>query len=202
MDFEDQLSSALRTSVEPLRPPVTDLVAGGLARGRQRQRRRNVGRVAVAAATVVALAGVGVAVVRDGSPDSTTTAGAGPDCRSVVSNAVLPVWARAGFSDATPTIDHVFSARRDLVAILFVPLHAPPAATQSNKILWVARVASDVPAPLVIDAVRAGTTTHVRREVPGGPGPSSVDLPQAGCWHLELRWGAHRDSMDLVYVKP
>ena len=55
--------------------------------------------------------------------------------------------------------------------------------------------------PLVIDAVREGTTMRVRREL-GGAGPSIVDLPDPGCWRLTLRWGKHRDTIDLVYERP
>jgi hypothetical protein len=94
----------------------------------------------------------------------------------------------------------VLSEDGDLVAILFgSTLHAPPSAEVSNKILWVTR--EPLAGPLRIDAVREGTTTHVRR-VLAGVGPSIVDLPAAGCWHLDLRLTGHRDSIDLEYVRP
>ena len=34
----------------------------------------------------------------------------------------------------------------------------------------------------------------------GAPGPSIVDMPQAGCWHLDLSWGGRTDSIDLEWV--
>jgi hypothetical protein len=37
--------------------------------------------------------------------------------------------------------------------------------------------------------------------VGGGPGPSIIDLPQAGCWHLALKWSGHTDTMRLTYKK-
>jgi hypothetical protein len=37
------------------------------------------------------------------------------------------------------------------------------------------------------------------RTLQGGPGPSYVDLPGAGCWRLQLRWGGRRDVLDLAY---
>jgi hypothetical protein len=40
----------------------------------------------------------------------------------------------------------------------------------------------------------------VRRIVPGGPGPSLVDLPSPGCWRLTLTWSGRRDSLDLRYL--
>jgi hypothetical protein len=39
----------------------------------------------------------------------------------------------------------------------------------------------------------------VRREVDGGPGPSIINLPSAGCWRLSLTWSGHRDQLDLRY---
>jgi hypothetical protein len=53
--------------------------------------------------------------------------------------------------------------------------------------------------------------TPVARRVPGGPGPSIIDLPAAGCWRFTLTWrpeGATApgktvtDTLDLRYVKP
>jgi hypothetical protein len=101
-------------------------------------------------------------------------------------------------------IAQVMGDEGHIVAILFGRvLHAPPAGDVNNKILWVARTSSME--PLEIVAVREGDDRPVHREVAGGPGPSIVDLPSAGCWHLGLRWGPEpdqRDSMDLQYVSP
>ncbi|WP_406044583.1 hypothetical protein OG799_08930 [Micromonospora sp. NBC_00898] len=75
----------------------------------------------------------------------------------------------------------------------------------NNKILWVSRPAttsSDTtsPAALAITAKLDGTETRVTREATGDPGPSIIDMPQADCWHLELRWSGRTDTMDLVYT--
>ena len=59
--------------------------------------------------------------------------------------------------------------------------------------------------PLRIEAVLDGNGRTAHREVAGGPGPSIVDLPEAGCWHLTLDWGPAPemvDTMDLVSVDP
>lgn len=202
MDFEDQLATAMRASVETLTPPVADLVTVGLVRGRRRRRRRQTA-AALAAAGALALAGTGTAILTHEDKDTSSTVAAGASCKSVIQTGVLPTWARDGFSDSEPKVPHVLSTKGDITAILFgVPLNSPPAADRNNKILWVSVVASDAPAPLLIDAVREGTTTHVRRQVPGGPGPSIIDLPQPGCWHLNLQWGTNRDTMDLDYQRP
>jgi len=36
--------------------------------------------------------------------------------------------------------------------------------------------------------------------VPGGPGPSIIDLPVSGCWTLHLRWPGYADELKLRYV--
>jgi len=112
---------------------------------------------------------------------------------------VLPAWARAGFADPSPSgTPYVLGRRGDILAVLFgYPLKAPPAnAGPTNKILWVSRVPVTTGDTLRISAQRDGGT--VSREVTGGPGPSTVDLP-AGCWHLTLTWSGHTDTMDLRY---
>jgi hypothetical protein len=202
MDFEDQLTTAMRASVETLTPPVAGLVSGGVARG-QRKRRQRFAVVSAAVVVALALTGVGAAIANRGDGTSSTVTPAGPSCSSVVLTGVLPTWARDGFSEPEPAVPHVLSTKGNMAAILFgSTLYSPPSKDVNNKILWVTRPIEGTSGTLFIDAVRAGTTTHVHREVQGGPGPSYVDLPQAGCWHLKLRWGAQRDTIDLVYQRP
>ena len=116
--------------------------------------------------------------------------------------AVLPTWARAGFSDAEPRAPFVLGHAGRILGVLFgYPLLAPPDPGRGNKILWVSR---EVPPPgsLVIEARMDGRSTPVLREVSGGPGPSIIDLPAAGCWHLTLRWSGQSDTLDLRYNQP
>jgi hypothetical protein len=199
MSFEDHLSSAMRSSTATLAPAVQDLASAGLRRGQQLRRRR---RVVVGATVVVTLAlGGGVTALVRTTDDSSTRTVASGTCRAVVSDGVIPPWATAGFSDPHPAVPHVMSAKGEMVAILFGgALYSPPAKDVNNKILWVTRPSADS-GPLHIDAALAGTDIRARRSL-GAPGPSYVDLPQAGCWHLTLRWGKHVDTMDLEYVKP
>jgi hypothetical protein len=96
---------------------------------------------------------------------------------------------------------YVMGARGDIVAILWAdPLHAPPLAARSNKILWVSRLDGQLAAPLWIRATLNGTGRAVTREVAGGPGPSIIDLPAAGCWSFALSWSGHQDHLELRYV--
>ncbi|MEU7780776.1 hypothetical protein [Micromonospora parva] len=135
-----------------------------------------------------------------------TTASAATGCGSRVETGPLPDWADAGFrGDAR--VPHVFGAKGGIVAVLFAhPLRQVRDDGSNNKILWVARAATTSPDPvapatLVITARLDGTDTQVIREVRGGPGPSIIDLPQAGCWRLDLSWSGHTDTMDLVYAR-
>ncbi|WP_344493380.1 hypothetical protein [Nonomuraea monospora] len=123
-------------------------------------------------------------------------------CASKVVQKELPEWARAGFSPGVAP-HHVFSGRGDMVAVIFgYPLASPPRPNRGNKILWVSRLPLVPSSPLRIEARLEGGGAPVRTKVSGGPGPSLIDLPGAGCWRLDLSWSSHTDSIDLEYVAP
>jgi len=99
-------------------------------------------------------------------------------------------------------VPYVMSDRGDIVAILWAdhnPLHAPPLPNVSNKILWVSRVNQGAFTPLRIQATLNGANQTVTRQVAGGPGPSIIDLPAAGCWSVNLSWSGHHDHLALRY---
>jgi hypothetical protein len=140
-----------------------------------------------------------------GPPAAAPTSAAAPAvmpavCAPALRTDELPEWARAGFS-GDMRMPHVLGARGDIVAILFgYPLHHPPLDDgRTNKILWVSRVPVEPADTLRIEARLDATGPPVSREVPGGPGPSIVDLPAPGCWRLMLSWSQHTDTMDLAY---
>ena len=115
----------------------------------------------------------------------------------------LPVWARSGFSPAGQAMPHVMGQAGNIVAILWAShdaLHSPPLPDRSNKILWVSRIPLVAPDPLVIKATLAGSTRTMTVSVPGGPGPSIIDLPAPDCWTLHLSWSGHTDELKLHYV--
>jgi hypothetical protein len=115
----------------------------------------------------------------------------------------LPVWARSGFSPADQPMPHVIGEAGNIVAILWASrdaLHSPPLQDRNNKILWVSRIPLVAPDPLVIRATLAGSTRAVTVSVPGGPGPSIIDLPAPGCWTLHLNWSGHTDELNLRYA--
>lgn len=199
MSFEEHLTTAMRSSAATLDPPVTDLAARGVVRGRQLRRRRRMAAGGAAVALVL-VAGAGTAALLRDSGTTGSVVTAGGSCPAPRSD-VLPTWARDGFSDPEPTVPYVLSADGRMAAILFAPLQAPSAPDRNNKILWVSRPDS-AGAPLDIAAVRAGSDGTVVHRHLGGPGPSIVDLPQPGCWTLTLRWGDFHDTIDLEYARP
>jgi hypothetical protein len=112
----------------------------------------------------------------------------------------LPVWARSGFTPPGIAVPHVLGAAGNIVAILWATrnaLHAPALTTRANKILWVSRVSTG---PMTIRATLAGSTRSATVNLPGGPGPSYVNLPAPGCWTLHLTWAGHTDHLSLRYV--
>ncbi len=95
-----------------------------------------------------------------------------------------------------------------IAAILWAdPLRFPPPRDHNNKILWVSRRNPSSPGfALWIQAQQMiGTRTvgrPVSRVVAGGPGPSIINLPAAGCWRISLAWSGRTDTLDLQYMKP
>ena len=63
MNFEDQLTVAMRSTAETVTPPVADLVAGGMQRGRDMRRRQMVRRRAMAGAGLLTAGAVSAAVL-------------------------------------------------------------------------------------------------------------------------------------------
>ena len=157
----------------------------------------------------LALSAVVLAAAAGAGPAAAAGHAAAP-CRMVVDKGVLPLWARDGFSDPAPRLPHVLGHSGAIAALVFgYPLRSPPGTTRNNKILWVSRrpdqsaAAGALASPLVIHAQRMRGTTRlgqpVTRTVAGGPGPSTINLPAAGCWRLTLSWSHRRDTLDLRY---
>jgi hypothetical protein len=98
---------------------------------------------------------------------------------------------------------YVMGSQGNIVAILWAddnPLRVPPLPDRSNKILWVSRPGQQAAATLWIRAALNGAGPTVTRQVTGGPGPSIIDLPTAGCWSVSLSWSGHQDHLELRYV--
>jgi hypothetical protein len=164
-----------------------------------------VASAAVVVAVIVAAASV-IGSHRGAGPRAEGRATGSPRpvsvCRVDYPAMVLPAWARAGFTPPDQPVPFVLGDRGDMAAIVWDshhPLVAPPARDKGNKILWVARVGATA-GPLRIRATLASTGQTVSRTVATAPGPSIIDLPRAGCWSFDLRWGSHQDHLVLGYA--
>ena len=163
--------------------------------------------LAVAALLVAACTGnsqppaSGASAIRASAPQAGAVTSDG--CAGQPPVSPLPVWARSGFSPADMAMPHVLGEAGNIVAILWAPrdaLHSPPLPDRNNKILWVSRIPFVAPDPLVIRATLAGGARTTTVSVPGGPGPSIIDLPAPGCWTLHLSWSGHTDELQLRYA--
>jgi hypothetical protein len=132
---------------------------------------------------------------------------AGSACASAVVYGSLPTWARSGFNPPSLAMPYVLGARGDIVAVLWAqhdPLVTPTPPNRANKILWVSKLPVSVGSSLKITARQliGGTAVGAvqRRTVLGGPGPSAIDMPTAGCWQFTLRWSGHVDTLNLAYA--
>jgi hypothetical protein len=199
---EHQVSELLRVATDDVAVPPAPARELAGAGARRRRRRRTMVAGAAAAAVVVASAGIWLAGPFQPPDTGGTASSPAGTCVDPVPSRVLPEWARTGFSDPTPSIPYVLGDRGDIVAILFAqPLYAPPASDgRQNKVLWASPYADG--SPLRITASLGDGSSTVSREVAGGPGPSTIDLPRPGCWHLTLEWAGRTDTLDLAYVAP
>ncbi|MEO8888263.1 MAG: hypothetical protein ABI301_06990 [Jatrophihabitantaceae bacterium] len=162
--------------------------------------RRHGGKYAAVAACAVGAVTVALVYAVTGSnAQHGATAPTGSACNGAVFTSALPVWARAGFSPDSYVNAHVTGAGDEIIGVLFAdPLRSPPAPDRNNKILWVAKDPGT--GPLVIRAHLEGADQEATRTVPGGPGPSIIDLPAPGCWKLTLTWSGHRDTLAVPYT--
>ncbi len=208
---ERDIVGLLRAATDDIAVPTSP--ARELAAAGDRRRRRRWVVASLATATAVAAVAVSVPVVlnseqagRTVPPASPTTTAPGASCVVPVPSRLLPVWARTGFSDPRPRIPYVLGDSGDIAAILFAqPLATPPSPDHANKILWVSRVDEDsspADSSLRITATLLDGSATATRVVDGGPGPSIIDLPKPGCWHLTLQWGDNTDTLNLAYMAP
>jgi hypothetical protein len=76
---------------------------------------------------------------------------------------------------------------------------------QANKILWIVSAPHNG-SELVIDGSTVeGNTTIDSIRVPANsrPGeiyPSSIDVPEPGCWKLDLQWDSNSTSIFVPYA--
>lgn len=191
--LEQTLPDALRRLADEA--PTDELDASVFRRQAVRRRRRLVA-APIAAIAVVAAVVAGISLSR---PHSAVPAGpAHTSACAPLQTGPLPAWARSGFSgDDHPPF--ATSSSGDVVAIVFAsPLSAPPQPGRNNKILWVHHHGQADGARVTARLEGTDKVTHLSLPY----GPSIVDMPAAGCWHLEWGSGAEHDSLNLRWSKP
>jgi hypothetical protein len=143
---------------------------------------------------------------KSASPAASGTAALSPSatvnmessCSFKLTKGDLPVWAREGFRPPFNATPFVTSNHGDLIGVVFgYPLKSPRVKPNdgNNKILWVSQEHAgqmEVYAQLVgsSQAVDIGFVDV---------GPSIIDMPKPGCWHLALKGFGWTDTIDLVY---
>jgi len=194
-DLQERLPVALERLAE--QAPAGPVDVAGIRRRAAWQRRWPIALPVALVLIIVACVWTGVTL----SKQSGMVAGvpvAGSTCTPLHTGAP-PVWARGGFTgNSYPPF--ATSASGNVVAHVFGDaLTAPPAADHSNKILWVER--RDAPTGNIdITARLAGSDRVTTLLVPAGP--SIVNMPTAGCWHLDLRIGTRHDTIQLRRTRP
>jgi hypothetical protein len=199
-NLDDQLAETFERLADRA-PHHPDLARA--TRRRVRRRRTVITAAVLAAGSVVAVTGLASGLLGGAQDRSVPAVTVVPSCESNLTRAVLPEWARTGFSDAEPVMPFARSAHGDVVAILFVDeLAAPPRADVANKVLWVWRRLPADPATIHATARLNGTGPIVTAGLPTPAGPSYVNLPAPGCWRLTLTWPGGRDTIDLRVLAP
>jgi hypothetical protein len=108
---------------------------------------------------------------------------------TVLTDALPPTWAQGGWNhpQAPWGVPWALGTGGDAVAFVFatrlVAGSSPRVDGTNNKILWVTKGA---PPNFVVEAHPLGVNQPV---VTIAGGPSTVDLPTAGCWTFRLSWG-------------
>lgn len=127
------------------------------------------------------------------------------DCERRIRQGGLPIWAAGAGIDSAR---FVVSDDDLVLGVLWAdPLVAgePTSDHPNNKILWVVNSPRDGH-NLEITATPLGRTEPVVFDTfpaNSGPGeiyPSIVDVPEPGCWQLELRWADNEAMVLIPYV--
>jgi hypothetical protein len=198
-DLDHDLSEAFERLAQQA-PHHQDL-AGSVRRRARRRSRRIAGLVTAAAVAVTVLAVAAEARLTRSHADPAVAVT--DSCSSNVTRAVLPSWARTGFSEPEPVMPFASSASGNVVAILFGnELAAPARPDVGNKVLWVWKQYPADPQAVKASARLDGTGPVVTAGLPTPTGPSYVDLPTPGCWRLTLSWPGGSDTIDLRAVAP
>ncbi len=151
-------------------------------------------------ATCVAAVATGC-TSQQSSPASSPTALDGGWGATPVLRGTPPAWLNKPGSPVG--MPYVLADPPQAAGFLFAqPLRVGHPQNPSNKILWEVNELPYGPS-LDLNGHPVGSATPAINDSFGflasGDVPSTVDVPQAGCWHFDLTWSGHRASVDLLY---
>ncbi|GAA3833306.1 hypothetical protein GCM10022226_63330 [Sphaerisporangium flaviroseum] len=111
-----------------------------------------------------------------------------------------PAWASVN----APRLPFVVGREGNALAYPFVDLRAGTPENPANKVLWYVRLPRDSNELRVVARPRGAAEPVVRAAFPDGAGPgeiypSIINVPKPGCWTFDLTWGAHHDTVDVLY---
>jgi hypothetical protein len=138
-------------------------------------------------------------------PTSATNVAGGCGSTSIM-RGHIPAWLdEAGAHNNPDSLPYVLASPEQAAGFLFgYPLRSGHPENPSNKILWVVGQARNG-SSLEISAHPLGAAAPIVKVVkpadssPGEIYPSIVDVPQPGCWHVDLSWAGHKASVELLY---
>jgi hypothetical protein len=137
-------------------------------------------------------------------PSATVLAGG---CGSTpVMRGHVPAWLdEAGAHNNPDALPYVIADPPQAAGFIFgYPLRSGHPDTPTNRILWVVGLPRNG-SPLVITSHPLRTAAPIVTQSqpddssPGEIYPSIVDVPDPGCWHVDLAWAGHHAAVDLVY---
>jgi hypothetical protein len=116
-----------------------------------------------------------------------------------------PAWMREleGTSTYTDVVPYALGSPPTAAAVVFgYPLRSGHPQNPSNKILWLVSLPPRA-GSLDITAHPIGAATPSVSQsaafLPSGDIPSTIDMPQSGCWHFDLSWSGHHSAIELQY---
>jgi hypothetical protein len=136
-------------------------------------------------------------------PGATVVAG-GCGSTSIVKGRV-PAWLDEAGAHNNPSTPYALATPLHAAGFIFgYPLRSGHPENPSNKILWVVGLPRNG-SSLEISGHPLGAAAPivtVDRAADSSPGeiyPSTIDVPQSGCWHFDLAWAGHKASLELLY---
>jgi hypothetical protein len=116
-----------------------------------------------------------------------------------------PAWAHKleGTYTYQEEVPHVLANPPTAIGFLYgYPLRAGHPENPSNKILWLVDLLPRTGSLDIIAHPLGAATPTVNAGaafLPSGDVPSTIDMPQPGCWQFDLSWSGHHAELDVAY---